>query len=145
MSVNEQAQPLIVVGFDGSVPSQHGLAYAAGAARRMRGSLRVVLVTDPVSVADLAPLAGAEVGREAFEEQVNAIRELAGEVLAGMAVSWRFAARTGEAATELRRVADELGADVIVTGRSWFPGRHLLGSVPTRLIRHARCPITVVP
>ncbi|MGI8754232.1 MAG: universal stress protein [Acidimicrobiales bacterium] len=51
----------------------------------------------------------------------------------------------GDPATELARVADDVRADAIVVGRSSDSARHLLGSVPRRLVRHAGHPVIVVP
>jgi nucleotide-binding universal stress UspA family protein len=58
---------------------------------------------------------------------------------------WRYLVRNGEAETELISVAHELKADVIVVGRARHPGRHVLGSVASRLVRHSDTPVLVVP
>lgn len=53
----------------------------------------------------------------------------------------------GEPGPELLRLADRIGADVVVAGRHGrgFLGRLLMGSVSTRLVRGARCSVLVVP
>ncbi len=137
--------PLIIVGFDLSPSSEHALAYAAGLAVRMRARLLVTYVTT----------FGALGGLSAFEapsldtvrvEQSDAVRELAEEILCDLpAASWDLLVAIGETAGVLERLAVERDADVIVVGRSRAPARHILGSVPARLVRHAACPITVVP
>ncbi len=136
--------PLIIVGFDGSSSSQHALAFAAGVALRMRGSLLVVYVVGAIPMSELTPLA-VDAGDTLRESEIEAVHDLAAEIVGDLGSPWSFRAETGEAAAELDRLANELGADVVVTGRSRFPARHILGSVPARLARHARCPITVVP
>ena len=76
-------------------------------------------------------------------EQAEHVAARAAEVLDGTVPAWEFAAESGDAAHELERLANDRRAVVIITGRSRFPARHVLGSVPARLVRHARRPITV--
>ena len=55
-------------------------------------------------------------------------------------------ARIGGAATEILELAEEVGASIIFIGTHGYSGiKHLmLGSVAERVVREARCPVTVV-
>lgn len=141
------AAPVIVVGFDGSTPAEHAVAYAAGLARRTRGTLIVAYILATAArggLAGLAPL-GAEMTEDWRSDPDEGIQKVAEDILAGTGTSWDFVTARGEAAAALEHLADERRADVVVVGRSRVPARHVLGSVPARLARHAHCPITVVP
>ena len=54
-------------------------------------------------------------------------------------------ARRGNAAKELAATADSSSADALVVGASAHKLRHVAGSIPGWLARHARCPVIVVP
>ena len=54
-------------------------------------------------------------------------------------------ARRGNAAKELAAAADSSSADALVVGASAHKLRHVAGSIPGWLARHARCPVIVVP
>nr|WP_239028900.1 universal stress protein [Pseudonocardia acidicola] len=133
-----------MVGFDGSVPSRRALVYAAGLAQRNRAALVVAYIAPAPPAVGLTPL-GAELPCSVSQEETDEIAALATEILDGAVAGWRFTVGWGDAAHELERLADERRADVLVTGRPRSPARHVLGSVPGRLLRHARRPITVVP
>ena len=72
---------------------------------------------------------------------------LAGELaLAGATVAWRFERRSGDAPSEICRLADELGASAIVVGRSRRRRqifRHR--STRARIVEVASQPVLVVP
>ena len=53
--------------------------------------------------------------------------------------------RRGSPARELAAAAAEQDADALVIGAPSRTWRHLTGSVPGWLARHARCPVIVVP
>ncbi|MFE3000542.1 universal stress protein [Nocardia sp. NPDC059246] len=138
---------MIVVGFDTSPPSQHALAYAAGAAHRLRANLLVAHITSLTTMNCLTMMAPLCAGTTA-EFQADSIitaHAMAAEILDDTPVPWSFTARPGDAAIELARLADEHTADSIVVGRAsaWY--HRLLGSVSTRLVQRAKCPVTVVP
>lgn len=134
----------VMVGFDGSITSQHALAYAAGLSRRIPGALYVAYVAPHPPSIGLTSLA-AEAMTAVPVDDSPWIRELAAEVLQRRPTHWEFISYFGEVATSLEHLAQEYRADVLVVGRSRAPRLHLLPTVPARLARHARCPITVVP
>lgn len=137
---------VLVVGLDGSGPSRDALAYAVGMARREGSSLVIVRVGIPVTAAAAVAAAGGTVLPPGglIDEEALTPENLRGldELLPGR---WRLVECTGEPAAELERVGREVRADAIVVGRSRNPGRHLLGSVASRLVRRANQPVIVVP
>ncbi|MEU4418270.1 MULTISPECIES: universal stress protein [Nocardia] len=139
--------PLIVVGFDTSLASQHALAYAVGAAVRMRAGLLVAYIStlpNPTYLTSTVPMFG-DIPFESEADQIAAAHHSATEILHDVAVSWSFTVRTGDAAAQLARLADNNNADVLVVGRtsSWLHRK--IGSISARLLSRARCPVTVVP
>ena len=133
----------VVVGYDGSPPSVHAAAWAAGLARRERGVLLVVYVEVLSSPAYWTPMGSAA----ATEAGAEFLRDLANEatpLLAERGVAWDLLQGQGEPARVLEAIAEERRADCIVVGRSRRRGG-LLGSVPKSLLTHATRPIVVVP
>lgn len=62
-------------------------------------------------------------------------------------IAYRTVFRTGPADLVLVEVADETGADLVVTGRRGLTSlvELLAGSVSQHLIHRARCPVVVLP
>ncbi|MFF7941522.1 universal stress protein [Nocardia gamkensis] len=139
--------PLIVVGIDTSEASPHALAYAAGTARRMHATVLVAHISTLAGSAYLTSLApmGVDVTAELAADQITAARELAAEILHDLPMPWWFTVRCGDAAIELARLAEDNNADSLVVGRSNTWVHRLTGSTAARLLRRARCPVTVVP
>jgi len=135
----------IVVGFDGSDSSRGALLFAAGLASRGDAQLLVVLVGEPNALYTLSPGAAAADAEEALElEQI--LRADTANQLEGLGVDWRFERRDGSAADELLAIGREVGADLIVVGRSEGGlAKRVLGSVASHLTRQADRPVLVVP
>ena len=133
----------ILVGYDGSAPSPHALAYAAGMARRMNRPLVLAHVrpTPTCYAFDY----GWPLPAEDPAELMDWLRtELVATIdPAGLAV--QFVERMGDPARQLVALAGETQADAIVLGapRSWV--HRITGSVPVWLARNARCPVVMVP
>lgn len=53
--------------------------------------------------------------------------------------------RTGRPYRELTAVARQVGADAVIVGRSTTTLHRITGSLPVKLARHGRWPVTVVP
>lgn len=142
----EPARPAhpVVVGYDGSPSSRNALAYAAGLARRIARPLLIVYVL-PYGVY-CEPMSGQVIcaARERGELETWLLAEF--DQLCdrdGLEIS--VMARRGNAAKELAATVCSSSADALVVGA---PGRrlhHLVGSIPSWLARHARCPVIVVP
>jgi nucleotide-binding universal stress UspA family protein len=136
----------LVVGFDGSGPSQDALAFSAGIARRNRAALTVVFVIDPTADALAAIAPGAAGAIEASAAAASAhVEAQARAALEDLALTWEFVCTRGEPAAVLEMIAADRRADAIVVGRSRSRMHRRLGSLPARLMRTAERPIAVVP
>jgi len=132
------------VGYDASPASRNALAYAAGVARRLDRPLLVVHVSTAGMYCE--PLTGQVIGlpEHAGNLEKWLLSEL-GQAADPTGLDVHVLTRRGSPARELAAAAAEQDADALVIGapsRSW---RHLAGSVPGWLTRHARCPVIVVP
>jgi nucleotide-binding universal stress UspA family protein len=144
----EDGQPRLVhpviAGYDGSASSRNALAYAAGMARRLGRPLLVIHVTSAGIYCE--PLTGQVVGvpEGTADLETWLLAEL-DQVTDRTGLEVYVRARRGSPARELAAAAAEQGADALVIGASVHAWRHLAGSVPGWLARHARCPVVIVP
>ena len=134
----------VVVGYDGSQSSRNALAYATGLARRLSRPLLVVYVV-PYGVY-CEPMTGQVIcaSREKGEMERWLISEL-NQVCDAEGLEVSVIARRGNAAKELAAAADVSSADALVVGAPGHKLHHVVGSIPSWLARHARCPVIVVP
>lgn len=133
----------VVVGYDGSPPSVHAAAWAAGMARREHGVLLVVYVEVLSSPAYWTPM-GSAAATEAGAEFLQELRDEAGPLLDERGIKWELLHGQGEPAMVLEAIAAERRADCIVVGRSRRRGG-ILGTVPKSLLTRATRPIVIVP
>lgn len=144
----EEGQPRpvspVIAGYDGSPSSRNALAYAAGMARRLSRPLLVIHVTTAGVYCD--PLTGQVVGvaEDTADLETWLLAEL-DQVTDRTDLEVHVRARRGSPARELAAAAAEQGADALVIGATAHAWRHLAGSVPGWLARHARCPVVIVP
>jgi nucleotide-binding universal stress UspA family protein len=133
-----------VIGYDASPSSRNALAYAVGLARRLSRPLLVVYVV-PFAVY-CEPITGQVIcaARERGELDSWLLAELE-QVCDTEGLEVSVMARRGNAAKELVAAADCSSADALVVGAPGHRLRHLAGSIPSWLARHARCPVIVVP
>ena len=141
----------VLAGYDGSEPSCHALAYAAGMARRLDRNLIVLFCTQtrlpPVGGFPFLPLTAAaclpdtETGGDHLGWLKAELRDAAD--LGGLRV--RIIERDGDPARELACAAAEYNSDAIVIGAPRRFLHRFAGSVPAWLARHARCPVVIVP
>jgi nucleotide-binding universal stress UspA family protein len=133
---------VVAVGYDGMAESQAALEEAAGLARKFGGSMKVVGVMTPVPPigAAAAARAGAEAGPDFQTRLYDAVAELPAELRALPVIE------KGDPVKKLLEVA-EVGVDLLVLGSRGFGPvmRLLIGSVSSRVIRGAACPVMVVP
>ncbi|MHB1595148.1 MAG: universal stress protein [Streptosporangiaceae bacterium] len=138
--------PRIVVGVDGSAPSLDALRWAIRQAELTGGTLDAVTVWQyPVAIGGLgwAPAAGlgdvdyAELAAQALTEAIDAV-EIPEQVHVRQVVV------EGNAAQGLLDSAKD--ADLLVVGNRGHGGftDALIGSVSSRCVRHAHCPVVVV-
>jgi nucleotide-binding universal stress UspA family protein len=139
----------IVVGVDGTPTSLRALAYAAGLARRQHAELIAVYVRSALRT-PVALSGWVDAGIVAAEAQAqqDAEAELWAQI-ADDANTWgtgtRVVVRTGNPLHELRKVAEQCGADTIIVGASAGLSHRLFGSLGHRLLRRKPCPVTIVP
>lgn len=142
---------ILVVGYDGSPPSQHALEKAAELLVSRDGWLEVVFVAHSPTPAPFAPEAVAEL-RQVFDEESAELEAQAGSLLIHQRRHWRFQRRDGGVAGQLLAAAKELYGrygqtkDIgIVVGAPTHRLHHLAGSVGSSLARSGRFPVVVVP
>jgi nucleotide-binding universal stress UspA family protein len=139
----------IVVGVDGTPTSLRALAYAAGLARRQHAELICVYVRQPLRTpVALSGWVDAGIATAEAQAQAEAEEDVCAQV-ADDAGTWgsggRLVVRNGNPLIELRKVAEESGADMIIVGASTSILHRVFGSLGHRLLRRKPCPVTVVP
>jgi nucleotide-binding universal stress UspA family protein len=136
----------ILAGFDGSAASRHALAYAAGMARRLDGYLIVAHVSAAQVAAaggySLMPITG---GGAVRDERLRWLLDELADAADVTGLRVEVLARDGDPARELANVAVQTNADAIVIGAPERLMHRFGGSVPAWLIRHASCPVVIVP
>lgn len=142
---------VLVVGYDGSEPAQRALRAAAAVLEHSPGRLEVVFVAHIPTAAFLSAQA-IPTFREGFDHDAPELESQVEEALAATEVKWHFQRRNGEIASELVAAGEEQLAGegpntrvVLVVGGSAHKIDRYLGSTPTRVIRHDRFEVFVVP
>jgi nucleotide-binding universal stress UspA family protein len=139
---SEDRLRVAAVGFDGMAESWAALEEAAALTTKFGGTLRVIGVDTPVPAMGAAAAAqtGAEAGPGFQTRLRNAVAELPPDLRA-LPVYER-----GDPVERLLAAA-EMGVDLLVLGSRGFGPvmRLLIGSVSSRVIREAPCPVLVVP
>ena len=143
------ASGVVVVGIDGSPCSRDALAFALRDAARRGAALKAVSVVRPVdewATAYGLPSSSPRQDPGAIgtqQQQILAeVRSAVGEDVAGVEVE--AVVTVGNTAGELIKAAN--GADLLVVGSEGRGGvaGALLGSVTTRVVFGAPCPVTVI-
>jgi nucleotide-binding universal stress UspA family protein len=133
---------VLAVGYDGMAESQAALDEAAVLAEKFGASMKVIGVMTPIPPmgAAAAAQAGPEAGPDFQTRLHQAVAELPSEVRALPVLE------KGDPVQKLLEVA-EIGVDLLVLGSRGFGPvmRLLIGSVSSRVIRGAPCPVMVVP
>jgi nucleotide-binding universal stress UspA family protein len=131
----------ILVGADSSVTAARAVRAAAELAKAVGATLHVVTAYKPetVRVADL-PAEFADRVTHPADVLLEQLREMTEQV----GVKAEFHAATGEPAEAIIRVADRIGADLIVVGNRGMRGmRRILGSVPNTVAHSANCSVLI--
>ncbi len=136
---------LVMVGVDGSDPSRRAAEFARDLVNQLGARLIVLIAVEPPEVASF-PFDGYSV-RPVYPspEQLAVANEIA-HGLGLPADRLEIRIELGSPAETLRRIADEVQADLVVIGARGI-GRAealLLGSVSERVLRDNRRPVTVV-
>jgi nucleotide-binding universal stress UspA family protein len=133
---------VLAVGYDGMAESQAALDEGATLAHKFGGSMKVVGVMTPIPPigAAAAASAGPEAGPDFQSRLHEAVAELPSELRALPVLE------KGDPVKKLLEIADS-GIDLLVLGSRGFGPvmRLLIGSVSSRVIRGASCPVMVVP
>jgi nucleotide-binding universal stress UspA family protein len=133
---------VVGIGYDGMAESQAALEEAANLATKFGGAMKVIGVLAPIP--PRAAAAAAQSGVEAapdFQARLHdAVAELPSELRALPILE------SGDPVHKLLEAA-EVGIDLLVLGSRGFGPvmRLLIGSVSSRVIRAAPCPVMVVP
>jgi nucleotide-binding universal stress UspA family protein len=142
---------VLVVGYDGTEPAQRALRAAADVLGRSAGRLEVVFVAHMPTAAAFSPQA-VPAFREGFDADAQEFGGQVEAVLASTDVKWHFQRRNGDIASELLAAGEEQlageGPDtkvVLVVGGSAHKVDRYLNSTPTKVIRHDRFEVFVVP
>jgi nucleotide-binding universal stress UspA family protein len=136
----------IVVGTDGSDTASAAVALAVEVAREDGAKLHLVsAVRSPGGVA----VAGGGVNVSDPSGSAVYLREAARQMLEGVAggtdgLDVEIHPAVGAPAAAIVRVADEVGADLIVVGSKGMRGsRRILGSVPNTVAHNAGCHVLI--
>jgi nucleotide-binding universal stress UspA family protein len=135
----------IVVGTDGSDTATEAVALAVRLAHQSSAKLHLVIgVHSPAAVA--VPAGGANVsdpsGGSVLRQVATTMLESVAEGVDGLDVE--IHSGVGNPADVIVKVADEVGADLIVVGSKGMQGRRrILGSVPNRVAHKAGCHVLV--
>lgn len=134
----------ILVPTDFSYAADHALRHAVQYGRRLRAGLALLHV--------IAPVPGPELLFTSIRTDHPQLVELSEQRLARLARRMGLrprhrVVRTGPAAEEILRYADEIHADLIVIGSHGHNAleRMLIGGTAERVVRLARCPVLVIP
>jgi nucleotide-binding universal stress UspA family protein len=145
------AHSVLVVGFDGTAPSQRALRSAAEMLRNRTGRLEVVFVAHVPSAVGFAPLAFGPVS-DGLDQEESDLALAVQEALGDSDLKWHFQRRNGEIAPELLAAAKEQrdaeGPSthvVLVVGGSSHKIDRYLNSTPVKVIRQDRFEVFVVP
>jgi len=139
----------VVAGTDGSPTAAHAIERAVRVAGGFGATLHVVCAYGDIRLPGPFEVASRDVAELAWIAQS---REWAADVAEQAAAGARTAglhpvahARRGEPADAIIRVAEAEDADLIVVGSRGMgrARRHLLGSVPDKVARHAPCSVLI--
>jgi nucleotide-binding universal stress UspA family protein len=136
----------IVVAADGTPASTEGLEQVADLAFRIGAHVVVVYVRHFPGTALMAPGVVNASLLKTLDEQEAEVRQDVLRIVGTSGVSWTFVVRVGSPGEEIVRVADEVGADLVVVGSNRHSSLHnlFLGSTAAYLTAHSRAPVLVM-
>ena len=139
----------IVVGTDGSDSAMRAVSEAVRIAKALGADVHVVSAYQPMRGAQIVGAAegAAKVWQPLPDSQVEGILEQAGAAIRLSDVEvMTHAVKEGDPADALIKVADEVGATLIVVGNKGMHSarRYVLGNVPNKVSHHARCNVLIV-
>jgi nucleotide-binding universal stress UspA family protein len=139
----------ILVPIDFSEHSKKALEYAIPFARQFKASLDLLYVVEPTIYP--ADFSFGQVGFPNVEEELRTrghheLQQLITRMIGGR-VKARATVRTGKAFFEIDQYAQDEAIDLIIIATHGHTGiEHVLfGSTAEKVIRHAPCPVLVIP
>lgn len=137
---------VIVVGVDGSPSSEHALRWAVAEAQRCGGGIHTITVRRPDDLLPGASFALRPHGRKPARNERSLRESLHSQVATiAPAAPVTESVVTGDPATELCKASEN--ADLLVLGSHGYRAltEVLLGSVAADCVRHAQCPVVLIP
>jgi nucleotide-binding universal stress UspA family protein len=139
----------VLVPIDFSIPSIQALDYAAALAQQFSATLILLHVVEPAVYPDnyLGVSAVLDEANQGLLQRATERLGALGRKRIGNRVSTDFLVRMGRAYSEIPDTAKALGADWIIIGTHGHGGwkQALLGSTTERVVRHAHCPVLILP
>ena len=143
--VRGQRQPTVLVAVDGSAMSDQAVRHVV---EQLDSSLDEVTVISvlPIERSDAIPPEDDSPRSRLLKEEIARHIGSACSTLQDAGIACRSVIRFGDPATEVLKLAEEIGCDLIVVGRRGRgrAAKLLLGSVSEKVTREAACPVTVV-
>lgn len=135
----------ILVAHDGSKLSDKALKKAAEIAAAFEGSITVLSVIPELYLTELSDLDRQRIV-DALTEETNAAMEKVRVSLSGKSIDAKTIIRQGPAAEIILSTAQKMKVSLLVAGSH---GRHgakkfLLGSVSSKLVDYATCPVLII-
>jgi nucleotide-binding universal stress UspA family protein len=133
----------LLVGADSSVTARKAVGAAVELAKTLGANLHIVTAYKPesVRVPDMPD-------KHFYSQYVHPADALLAELTAfasDAGVAAEVHAATGEPAEAICRVAERVGADLIIVGNRGMRGaKRVLGSVPNSIAHHAPCAVLIV-
>lgn len=132
----------VLVGADSSETARRAVSGAIELVKALGGQLHVVTAYDP------EPMRVSAVPAE-FRDNVKRPAEVLlddlRQMIANEGIEAEYHPATGDAAEAIVRVADRVGADLVVVGNRGMKGvRRLLGSVPSSVAHKANCSVLIL-
>jgi len=138
---------VIVVGTDGSDRASVAVRQAFALAKLTGATVHAVQVVHPATKAGFADSSGGQLEVDKMREHAeqSAARLLATAESEGISAEIHNPAME-DVADALIRVAEDVGADLIVVGNRGMSGvsRFVLGSVPNKVSHHSPCSLLIV-
>jgi nucleotide-binding universal stress UspA family protein len=136
----------VIVGADDSETAARAVRTAVELVKTLGGELHVVTAYTPPSAH--AAAAASALPQEYFDrvtDPADILLEKLRQEIAKEGVEARYHPAAGSPAEAIVRVADQVGADLIVVGNKGMKGvRRVLGSVPNSVAHQANCSVLIV-
>lgn len=133
----------ILVGADDSATARRAVVAAAELAATSQSQLHIASAHDPKSFTLSG--AGENFGTMTTEGDADSLLQVLSFIAKKYGLEPVLHAAHGDPADALVRVADEIGADLIVVGNRGMKGvRRVLGSVPNSVAHQANCSVLIV-